>query len=50
MADLRQAKTVVEAKHVGACRDGLVPGDIVTGAGQKINIRQMQQERAAKGK
>ena len=44
----RQAKTIVEAKHIGACRDGLRPGDIVTGAGQKINIRQMQQERAAR--
>ena len=50
MNDLRRAKTVVEARFVGACRDGLVPGDIVTGAGQKINIRQMQAERATKGK
>jgi hypothetical protein len=48
--NVRQAKTVVEAKYVGACKDGLVPGDIVTGAGQKINIRQLQQERAGKGK
>ena len=46
--ELRQAKTVVEAKHVGACRDGLVPGDIVTGAGQKINIRQLQEDTPAK--
>lgn len=50
MNDIRQSKTVVEAKFVGACRDGLVPGDIVTGAGQKLNIRQLQQERAARGK
>jgi hypothetical protein len=50
MADLRQAKTVVEAKHVGACRDGLVPGDIVTANGARFNIRDMQKERAAKGK
>jgi hypothetical protein len=49
MADLRQAKTVVEAKHVGACRDGLVPGDIVTANGARFNIRDMQKERAAKG-
>jgi len=39
---------VVEAKHVGPCRDGLVPGDIVTGAGQKINIRQLQEDTPAK--
>jgi hypothetical protein len=49
MADLRQAKTVVEAKHVGACRDGLVPGDIVTGAGQKINIKTFSGRKAAGG-
>jgi len=48
--DLRRAKTVVEARHVGACKDGLVPGDIVTGAGQKINLRELQSERPAKGR
>jgi hypothetical protein len=47
--DLARAKTVVEAKHVGACRDGLVPGDIVT-AGQKVNLRELQNDRPAKGK
>jgi hypothetical protein len=47
--DLKRAKTVVEAKHVGACRDGLVPGDIVTAAGQKLNIRELQKDRPAKG-
>ena len=48
--DLRRAKTVVEAKHVGACRDGLVPGDIVTAGGQKINLRELQKDRPAKAK
>jgi hypothetical protein len=50
MNDLKQSNTVVEAKFVGPCKAGLVPGDIVTGTGQKINIRQLQQERAAGAK
>lgn len=48
--DLRRATTVVEARHVGACRDGLVPGDIVTAGGQKINLRELSKDRPAKGK
>jgi hypothetical protein len=48
--DLKRAKTVVEARHVGACRDGLVPGDIVTAGGQKINLRELPRSPPAKGK
>jgi hypothetical protein len=39
--DLREAKTVIEGKYVGACRDGLKPGDVVTASGQKINLNQL---------
>jgi len=40
--NLRDAKTVIEGKYVGACRDGLKPGDVVTASGQKINLRELQ--------
>jgi hypothetical protein len=40
--DMRESKTVIEGKYVGACRDGLKPGDMVTDTGQKLNINQMQ--------
>ena len=43
-----ESKTVVEATWVGACRDGLVPGDIVTSTGQKFNMRQLRQQAAPK--
>ncbi len=39
---LRETKTVIDGKYTGACRDGLQPGDMVTAAGQKINLRQMR--------
>jgi hypothetical protein len=48
--DMRESKTVIEGKYVGACRDGLQPGDMVTDTGQKININQMQPPRAPKAK
>lgn len=35
------ATTTVEAKHAGACKPGMKPGDIVTAAGQTINIRSL---------
>ena len=44
--DMRESKTVIEGKYVGACRDGLQPGDMVTDTGQKLNINQMQPPRA----
>jgi hypothetical protein len=50
MNDLRASNSVVEARFIGPCKDGLVPGDIVTGTGQKLNIRQLQQNRAASPK
>lgn len=45
---VRESKTVVDATWVGACRDGLVPGDIVTSTGQKFNMRQLRQQAAPK--
>jgi hypothetical protein len=41
--NMRESKTVIDGKYVGACRDGLKPGDMLMGNGQKININQMQQ-------
>jgi hypothetical protein len=39
--DMRESKTVIDGKYTGACRDGLQPGDMVTGNGQKINLNQI---------
>jgi len=36
---MKEAQTTLDGKHVGACRDGLVPGDIVMPGGQKINVK-----------
>jgi Protein of unknown function (DUF3617) len=36
---MKEAQTVIEARHVGACRDGLVPGDFITPGGQKVNLK-----------
>lgn len=41
--DIRESKTVVDGKFVGACRDGLQPGDMLLPNGQKISLQQMQQ-------
>ena len=35
----KQGRTVLEGRHVGACRDGLVPGDFIGPGGQKMNIK-----------
>lgn len=34
-------RTVQEARHVGACPDGIVPGDIVMEDGSKMNMTQI---------
>lgn len=44
--DMREAKTVIDGKFMGACRDGLQPGDMVLPNGQKFSLKQMQQSRA----
>lgn len=43
---MKESATTIEARYVGACRDGLVPGDLVTATGQKINVKQLQEMRA----
>jgi hypothetical protein len=45
---MKEATTTVEAKHAGACKPGMKPGDIVTAAGQTINIKNLQQPAAPK--
>ena len=42
---MKESTTIVEGRHTGACRDGLVPGDLVTATGQKINVKQLQEMR-----
>jgi len=39
---MKESSTVVEARHAGACKPGLKPGDIATAAGQTINILQLR--------
>jgi len=38
---MKDSQTTLEGKYVGACRDGMVPGDFITPGGQKINIKGM---------
>ncbi len=44
---MKDAKTTMEGKYVGPCRDGLVPGDMLLPGGQKINIKNLGSARAA---
>jgi len=34
-----ESKTVIEGRHIGACKPGQKPGDLTTPTGQTINIR-----------
>jgi hypothetical protein len=43
--DMRESKTVIEGRYLGACKDGMQPGDMITDNGQKINVNQMQAPR-----
>jgi hypothetical protein len=36
---MKESQTVLDGKHVGPCRDGLVPGDFINAGGQKFNIK-----------
>ena len=36
---MKDSMTTVEGKYTGPCRDGLTPGDVVTGNGQKFNMK-----------
>jgi len=43
---MKEAKTSMEGKYVGACRDGLVPGDMLLPNGQKMNIKNIGNAKA----
>jgi hypothetical protein len=43
---MKDAKTTMEGKYVGPCRDGLVPGDMVLPNGQKMNIKNIGNAKA----
>ena len=48
--DLKESKTTVEGKYLGACKDGMQPGDMLMPNGQKINLNKLPQPPAARGK
>jgi hypothetical protein len=48
--DLKESKTTVEGRYLGACRDGMQPGDMLMPNGQKINLNKLPQPPAARGK
>jgi hypothetical protein len=37
----KESTTVIDGKHVGACKPGQQPGDVTLPNGQTINVRQM---------
>jgi uncharacterized protein DUF3617 len=41
MGGMTQSDTVIDGRHVGACKPGQQPGDMVMPNGQTINIRNM---------
>jgi Protein of unknown function (DUF3617) len=41
MNGMKESNTVIDGKHVGACKPGQQPGDMTLPGGQTINIRQM---------
>ena len=41
MMGARETTTVIEGRHVGACKPGQKPGDMILPGGQTMNIRQM---------
>jgi hypothetical protein len=45
MQNMKESKTAVDAKWVGACKPGQQPGDVTLETGQTINIRQMMDGR-----
>lgn len=44
---MKDSATTVEGKYVGACKDGLQPGDFVTATGQKFNIKGIAEQKSA---
>lgn len=41
MMGTRESTTVIEGRHVGACKPGQRPGDMILPGGQTVNIRQL---------
>lgn len=41
MMGARESSTLIEGRHVGACKPGQKPGDMVLPGGQTVNIRQL---------
>ena len=41
MMNMKETKTSVDAKWVGACKPGQQPGDVTLETGQTVNIKQM---------
>lgn len=41
MGTMKDMKTTVDAKWVGACKPGQLPGDVTLETGQTVNIKQM---------
>ncbi len=46
MKEMKETKNVIEGKYIGACGNGMQPGDMITPQGQKINLNQIQQRAA----
>lgn len=45
----RDSVTIVDARHVGACKEGQQPGDMTLPNGQQVNIRQWMNPMMPKG-
>ena len=41
MNGTKESTTIIDGKHVGACKPGQQPGDMTLPGGQTINVRQM---------
>ena len=44
---MKDSQTTLEGKFAGPCKDGMVPGDILTAGGQKFNVKNIGQGKAA---
>ena len=38
---MKETKTVIEGRYLGACREGMKPGDMITATGEKINLMEL---------
>ena len=49
MRGMKEASTTIDGKHVGPCKPGQKPGDVILPGGQTMNFRQMQIPPGPKG-